>query len=147
MIRPENQRAASEAADLIEAVTAALGTLGDMRAARDALTASATVEHGRITVVVNASGSIVRTEYAEGIEELGYGQIARATVQAAQAAAAEVERKKRELLGPLGAMRLGMPSAAELPAELAALRAQLPEQARAPLTQPAAGRRRGDGNR
>ncbi|MFI9504710.1 YbaB/EbfC family DNA-binding protein [Nocardia sp. NPDC052566] len=150
MIRPENQRAAGEAADLIDAVAGALDTLAEMRAGRDALTASATVEYGRITVVVNASGSIVRTVYAEGIDELGYGQIARATVQAAQAAAAEVERKKKELLGPLAAMRFGMPAAQDLPEELAALRAQLPEPTRASLEPPAeraAGKPRGGSNR
>ncbi|WP_067844545.1 hypothetical protein [Nocardia lijiangensis] len=150
MIRPENRRAAGEAADLIDAVAGALGKLTEMRSARDALTASATVEHGRITVVVNASGSIVETLYADGIDELSYGQIARATVQAAQAAAAEVERKKKALLGPLEALRLGMPSAQELPEELATLRAQLPEPMRAPLTPPAdraGGKPRRAGNR
>lgn len=150
MIRPENQRVADEAADLLDSVVGVLGKLTEMRAASDALTASATVEYGRITVVVNASGSIVRTEYAEGIDELSYGQIARATVQAAQAAAAEVERKKKELLDPLMAMRARLPMVGELPEELAALRAQMPEQARAPLTPPAkraAGRSRGDRSR
>lgn len=137
MIRPENRGAASMAADLIDAVTGAIGRLDEMRSASAALTASATVEHGRITVVVDASGSIVRTIYAEGADQLGYGQLARATVQAAQAAAAEVERKKKELLSSLAGLGPGLPMAADLPAELAALRAQVPDPKRAPLTAPA----------
>ncbi|QBS43437.1 YbaB/EbfC family DNA-binding protein [Nocardia sp. CS682] len=150
MIRPENQRAASDAIDFMDAVVGALGKMTDIRSASAALTASATVEYGRITVVVNASGSIMETVYAEGIDELSYGQIARATVQAAQTAAAEVERKKKELMGPLAAMRMGLPSMMELPEELLALRAQLPEPTRAPLTPPAkrdAGESRGKSNR
>ncbi|MFC9437136.1 YbaB/EbfC family nucleoid-associated protein [Nocardia sp. NPDC057030] len=135
MIRPENRRAAGDAADLIEAVVGALGRLGEIRTARDALTASATVEHGRITVTVNASGSILRTEYAEGIDELSYGQIARATVQAAQQAAAKVQRQKTELMAPLTALRSGL-RPEDLSEELADLRKQLPEPARAPLTPP-----------
>ncbi|CAM4525348.1 hypothetical protein NONI108955_43165 [Nocardia ninae] len=150
MIRPENQHTASDAIDFIDSVVGALGKMTDIRSASAALTASATVEHGRITVVVNASGSIMETVYAEGIDELSYGQIARATVQAAQKAAAEVERKKKELLGSLSGMRMGLPSMMELPEELVALRAQLPEPTRAPLTPPAerdAGGSRGKSNR
>lgn len=136
MIRPENQRAAADASDLMDSLQQAIGAMADARSTRDALTASESVEHGRITVVVNASGSIVRTEYAEGIDDLSYGQIARATVRAAHAAAAKVERKKQELLAPFTAMRAGMPKPEDMFEELAALRAQLPKPVRAPLTSP-----------
>ncbi|MRH89363.1 hypothetical protein GFY24_18235 [Nocardia sp. SYP-A9097] len=136
MIRPENQRAASDATDLVDSLRQALGGLAAARGARDALTASASVEHGRITVVVNASGSIVRTEYADGIEDLSYGQIARATLRAAQAAAAEADRKKRELAAPFTSMRAELPLPEEMFEELAALRAQLPTAVPAPLTPP-----------
>ncbi|WP_330179068.1 hypothetical protein OHB26_21505 [Nocardia sp. NBC_01503] len=136
MIRPENRQAAADAADLVDTLRQTIGRMAQARGARDALTASATVEHGRITVVVNASGSIVRTEYSDGIEELSYGQIARATVRAAQTAAAEVQLKKQELLAPFAALRANMPRLEERFTELAELRAQLPTQVRAPLTPP-----------
>ncbi|GGO01343.1 hypothetical protein [Nocardia rhizosphaerihabitans] len=137
MTRPGNQRLAGEATELIGAVSGLLEQLTDMRSTQAALTASATVEHGRITVVVDATGAIIETVYAEGIDELSYGQIARATVQAAQAAAATVARKHTALLAPIEAMRAGMSAPIDLPPDLAALRAQLPEPARAPLTPPA----------
>jgi hypothetical protein len=108
MTRPENQRLAGEATELIGAVSGLLEQLTDMRSTQAALTASATVEHGRITVVVDATGAIIETVYAEGIDELSYGQIARATVQAAQAAAAAVARKHTALLAPIEGMRAGM---------------------------------------
>ncbi|MEU6832088.1 YbaB/EbfC family DNA-binding protein [Nocardia beijingensis] len=136
MIRPENASTAAEAAELIDAVGRALSQMRSLRGARDALTASATVEHGRITVVVNASGSIIETYYADDINTLSYGQIARATVQAAQAAAAKVAAKQETLLAPAAEMRSRMPKPEDLFEGLAALRAQLPKHTPAPLTSP-----------
>ncbi|WP_328712593.1 YbaB/EbfC family DNA-binding protein [Nocardia salmonicida] len=143
-------REASDAVDLIDTVQQALGQMGGMHSARDALTASATAEHGRITVVVNASGSIIKTMYAEDIKDLSFGQIAKATVQAAQAAAAEVTAKKQALIAPLEGMRSRMPRAEDLFEGLAELRAQMPQHVPAPLTPPserAGAERHSDGHR
>ncbi|MET7768248.1 YbaB/EbfC family nucleoid-associated protein [Nocardia sp. NPDC005366] len=127
---------AGEAAEVVDVLTNALGRMMEARAARDALTASASVERGRVTVVVNASGSVVRTVYSEDIADLGYAQIARATVRAAQAAAAEVARKRQELLAPLTELRDRLPKPEDMFGELAALRDQLPRPLPAPLTAP-----------
>ncbi|MEU2090956.1 YbaB/EbfC family DNA-binding protein [Nocardia beijingensis] len=150
MIRPENASAAADAADLIDAVGRALSQMRDLRGARDALTASATVKHGRITVVVNVSGSIIETYYAEDINTLSYGQIARATVQAAQTAAAKVAAEQETLLAPAAELRSRMPKPEDLFAGLAELRAQLPTHRPAPLTPPSENTlndRRNDGHR
>lgn len=136
MIRPENRAKANQAAELIDTVLGAMGQLGELRAAGAALTASATVEHGRITVTVDATGSIVHTSYHAGIEELSYGQIARATVRAAQQAARKVKSKQAGLFAPMAALAV-LPEAGELPPELAELRAQMPQPISAPLTRPA----------
>ncbi|MFE9789622.1 YbaB/EbfC family nucleoid-associated protein [Nocardia salmonicida] len=150
MIRPENANTAGDTADLIDAVGAALNQMKGLRGASDALTASATAEHGRITVVVNTSGSIIETRYADDINDLSYGQIARSTVQAAQSAAAKVAAKREALMAPVARMRSRMPKPEELFEGLAELRAQMPTHIPAPLTSPAdrpPNERRTDGHR
>lgn len=108
----------------------------DARRQRDALTASVSVERGRITVVVNASGSIVQTRFSEDVDDLGYSQIARATLQAAQQAAAEVKRKSEELLAPLRAARAALPQLPDLIEGAPRLRDEITEPPVAPLTPP-----------
>lgn len=136
MIRPENNRAAAETADLFDSVTETLGRMAGIRGAVAALTATASAEHGRITVTVNASGSIIETVYADELRGVSFGQIARATVKAAQAAAAEVETEKARLLAPLTTRANSLPQITDLFPDLAAFRAQMPQPLRAPLTAP-----------
>lgn len=141
MIRPENQRLAEQTNQLIDTLQQALGKFGDIRSAQQAMTASASAEHGRITVTVNMSGSIVRTEFSDEVDELGHGAIARGILQAAQQAAAEALRKREELTAPLRALRAGMPRVEEgmrqgAMARIAGLRDELPRPVRAPLTPP-----------
>ncbi|MBU3066503.1 YbaB/EbfC family nucleoid-associated protein [Nocardia sp. NEAU-G5] len=135
MSRP-NDRLITEVTGLLDSFQAAMAQLGDARRQRDALTAEASVERGRITVVVNASGSIVRTVFGEDIGDLSYGQIARATVQAAQQAAAEVRRKAEALFAPVQAARAQLPQLPDLFADLPRLQDEMTPPPRAPLTPP-----------
>lgn len=136
MIRPENERLAEQTNQMIDNFQQVLGKIADARRMGEAMTASAAAEYGRITVTVDASGSIVRTEFSDDVSDLGYGAIARGILQAAQQAAAEVRRKHEELTAPLQALRSGMPGIEEGMARLAGLRDQVPAPVPAPLTSP-----------
>lgn len=137
MMKPENRRLAEEASELVDAFGQTFGQFADLSRIQTELTASATAERGRITVTVNASGSIIATKFAAAVDDLSYSQIARATLQAAQRAAAKVERKKEELRAPVAEKRSGLPRLEDMFAELAELRKQMPTAQRAPLTPPA----------
>ncbi|MQY24982.1 YbaB/EbfC family nucleoid-associated protein [Nocardia aurantia] len=135
MSRP-NERLVTDFAQFLDSFHDVMAQMIDARQRRDELTASASVERGRITVEVNASGSIVRTTFSEDIDDLSYGQIARATVTAAQQAAAEVKRKADELLAPLLAARASLPKLGDFIEGLPALQDGLATPPPAPLTPP-----------
>lgn len=131
-----NDRLITETTQFLDAFRGVMTQADETRRMRDALTGSASVERGRITVVVNASGSITETTFAEDVGDLTYGQIARATLQAAQQAAAEVKRKTDELLAPMLAARAQMPQLVDLIQGMPSLRAEMTEPPAAPLTPP-----------
>ncbi|MCX4093069.1 YbaB/EbfC family nucleoid-associated protein [Nocardia sp. alder85J] len=135
MSRP-NERLVSDFAQFLDSFHDVMAQLIDARQQRDALTASASVERGRITVEVNASGSVVRTIFTEDVDDLSYGQIARATVQAAQQAAAEVRRKAEELLAPLHAARARLPKIGDFIEGVPTLEDRIAAPPPAPLTPP-----------
>jgi DNA-binding protein YbaB len=131
-----NERLVTDFAQFLDSFHDVMAQMIDARQRRDELTASASVERGRITVEVNASGSIVRTTFTEDVEDLSYGQIARATVAAAQQAAAEVKRKADELLAPLHAARARLPQLGDFIEGLPALHESIAAPPPAPLTPP-----------
>lgn len=139
MIHPDNRQLAEQTSELIDHFQQAVGRIADARSALRAMTATASAEHGRIVVTVDVTGAIARTEFSDEVADLPYGAIARGIVAAAQHAAAEVRRKREELMAPLQALRARMPAVDEhLPGltMLAGLRAELPQQVPAPLTPP-----------
>ncbi|MBU3064868.1 YbaB/EbfC family nucleoid-associated protein [Nocardia sp. NEAU-G5] len=139
MIHPENRRLAEQTSELVDNFQQAMSRIADARSAQRTMTATASAEHGRIVVTVDVTGAITRTEFSDKVADLPYGAIARGIVTAAQHAAAEVRRKREELLAPLRALRARMPTVDEhLPGltALAGLRAELPQPVPAPLTPP-----------
>lgn len=131
-----NDRLITDVTQFLDSFQSAMAQASDARRQRDALTASASVERGRITVVVNASGSIVQTLFSEDVDDLTYSQIARATVEAAQQAAAEVKRKSDALLAPLQAARARLPQLPDLFDGAPRLRDEITAPPTAPLTPP-----------
>ncbi|MFI6999113.1 YbaB/EbfC family nucleoid-associated protein [Nocardia sp. NPDC050175] len=136
MINPENRRLAEDASGLLDAFGQTFGHLAELARSRAELTASASAERGRITVTVNASGSIIATKFAGAVDDLSYSQIARATLQAAQRAAAKITRKEAELRAPLIERQSAMPRLEDMFSELAELRKKMPKAVPAPLTPP-----------
>jgi hypothetical protein len=71
--------------------------------------------HGkRISVAVNAEGTVIEVRFAADIDDLDYPEIARAVTSAAQQAAADAARQCRELLAPIQARRARILKLAEL---------------------------------
>jgi hypothetical protein len=101
--------AKAELASIREDFAERMRQIGDLQRKRVALTASSSVLHGRITVTVNADGTVVETRFAANIGDLTYTEIASGVTQAAQTASAEVARKVRELMQPLHEGRGRMP--------------------------------------
>jgi hypothetical protein len=106
--------AKAELAAMREDFAGQMKLIADIQRKRAALTASSTVQHGRITVTVNANGVVIDTRFAANVGDLTYSEIARGMTEAAQAAAAEVAGKSQELMRPLQEGRAKVPSLSEL---------------------------------
>ncbi|MQY22493.1 YbaB/EbfC family nucleoid-associated protein [Nocardia macrotermitis] len=132
----QNDRLITDASQVLDSIFAAMEQAEQARHKRDTLTGNAQVERGRIAVTVNASGSITEVTFSDDVEDLTYSRIARATLEAAQQAAAEVKRKNEELLAPLLAARAAIPQLSDLVQGLPALRDRITEPSVAPLTRP-----------
>jgi DNA-binding protein YbaB len=121
-----NERLMGDLGNLIDSVQAQMSQLQQVAKQREQLTASASVERGRVTVVVDVQGRITETRFDEDIADLTYLDIGKAVTAAAQKAATEVKLKQDELLGPLLALRARMPKVENFIEGLPDLRSQFP---------------------
>ncbi|AYF77051.1 YbaB/EbfC family DNA-binding protein [Nocardia yunnanensis] len=109
-----NERARSDFADILDDFRDQMRTITQLQRERAALTASASVRGKRVTVTVNADGTLIETKFGSGIEDLDYHEIAKAVTEAAQQASAEVARRGREILDPLSRNRDRLPKLMEM---------------------------------
>ncbi|MEV4124604.1 YbaB/EbfC family nucleoid-associated protein [Nocardia sp. NPDC049707] len=130
-----NEFAKAEMAAVLDEVQQQFQAIAQVQQQRAELTASATVRK-RITVTVNADGTIIETKFGSGIEELSYGEIAKAVTEAAQQAAAEVARKAQELMLPLHDRRARLPKLSDLIEGMPDLSAEMPKAPRISLAPP-----------
>jgi DNA-binding protein YbaB len=89
------------AARLEEGIEALRGGLQEIQAAwkkRAALVASASEADGRVTVTVDALGTIIETRFAHNVHELTFEEIATAITQATQRAALDVKKQSEDVL-------------------------------------------------
>ncbi|MBF6327541.1 YbaB/EbfC family nucleoid-associated protein [Nocardia transvalensis] len=100
-------------ASILDDVQQQLRTIARIQQERTRLLATVTVRR-RVTVTVNAEGTVVETRFGPDIEDLSYPEIAAAFTEAAQRAAAEVARKGRELMMPLHDQRARLPRLSDL---------------------------------
>ncbi|WP_245721951.1 YbaB/EbfC family nucleoid-associated protein [Nocardia crassostreae] len=103
-----NERAKADLNDILDGFAQQMRTITQLQKDRAVLTATATVRK-RVTVTVNAEGTVIETRFASDIEDLDYEEIAKAVTEAAQQAAAEVVRRP----GGDGAGLAGQPSPAQ----------------------------------
>lgn len=121
-----NEHAKRELAELLTAFDQQVRTIADIHEHRARLTASGTACRKRVTVTVNAEGTVIETRFASDIAELGYADIARGVTEAAQQAAAEMSRKTAELMRPLTDQRARMPKLSDLIEGMPDLTARVP---------------------
>ena len=121
-----NEHAKAEMAAVLDGVREQLQTVARIQNERTQLTASATVRK-RVTVAVNADGTVIETKLAAGVEDLTYTEIAKAFTEAAQQAAAAVARQGEDLMRPLHDQRARLPKISDLIAEMPDLHAEIPD--------------------
>lgn len=109
-----NERTKTDLTDIFEGLAQQMRTIEQLQRERASLTASASVRGKRVTVTVNADGTIIETKFGAEIADLDYSEIAKAITEAAQQASAEVARRSAEVLAPLQQNRRRMPKLEDL---------------------------------
>lgn len=138
-----NEYAKAELASVLEEVQQQFRSIAQIQQARVELTASATVRK-RVTVTVNADGTIIETKFGPGIEELSFSDIAKAVTEAAQQASTELSRKTKELMAPLEERRARLPKISDLVEGMPDFSAQRPVAPPVPLAPPDAREQRAE---
>ncbi|MGS2810846.1 YbaB/EbfC family nucleoid-associated protein [Nocardia sp. MW-W600-9] len=113
-MRDTNERLRTEVAQMVDDVHGLISRLVAAKAVHDAVTATATVERGQITVVTDVSGAVREVEFGDYIDELNYHRIARGVVRAAQRAADEARGKADDILAPQRSDRARLPTLPDL---------------------------------
>ncbi|GAB3207275.1 YbaB/EbfC family nucleoid-associated protein [Nocardia tengchongensis] len=109
-----NERAKADFTDILDDFRDQMRTITQLQQQRAAVTASASVRGKRVTVTVNADGTVIETKFASNIDDLDYPEIAKAVTEAAQQASAEVARRSREIMAPVSQNRNRLPRLTEL---------------------------------
>ncbi|GAA5067104.1 YbaB/EbfC family nucleoid-associated protein [Nocardia callitridis] len=138
-----NAHAKEEMAKLLDQARDQLRDIGRVQQERAQLTASATVRK-KVTVTVNADGTVIETKFAAGYEELSASELAKAVTTAAQQAATDVADKARELMAPLSERRARLPKLSELIDGMPDFSSDIPTPPPVSLAPPNAKERRAD---
>ncbi|MFJ9362876.1 YbaB/EbfC family nucleoid-associated protein [Nocardia sp. NPDC101769] len=109
-----NEQAKADLAEILDGFANQMRVITQLQRERAALTVSATVRGKRVTVTVNADGTVIETRFGSGIEDLGYAEIAKAVTEAAQQAAAEVARRGRDIMAPVSQNRNRLPKLTDI---------------------------------
>ncbi|MET8876632.1 YbaB/EbfC family nucleoid-associated protein [Nocardia sp. NPDC004604] len=120
----------------IEASRDALREMCEAWNKRAELVASASEKGGRVSVTVDALGTIVETRFSHDVGELTYGEIASAITRATQRAAAEVKQRSDALLAAATNGQAGGPMIDELSGVLPDFMSLLPSQPDVSLAPP-----------
>ncbi|WP_433205087.1 YbaB/EbfC family nucleoid-associated protein [Nocardia sp. CA-107356] len=118
--------AKAEMVAALEGLSSQMRTIARIQQQRAELTAVGTARNGRVRVTVNADGALIETRFGDDIDDLDYGEIAKAVTEAAQQAMAEVSRRGQELMAPLHDERAQLPKMSDLIEGLPDVNAPLP---------------------
>src|SRR5437660_1298469 len=109
-----NEFAKAHMAEVMAAFDDQMALVADLQKRRTQLVASGSARGKRVTVTVNADGTVIETKFTADVSDLSYAELARAMTEAAQQAAAELARKRTELMRPLTAARARLPKLTEI---------------------------------
>lgn len=127
------------AASAMESFQRQMQLVAQLQQRRARLTATASVRDKKVTVTVNANSTVIKTEFAEDIDELSYDEIAVAVTEAAQKASEEVTRRAHELAQPLLAERAARPKLSDVLEGIPEFR--MPEEPEVPTAAPGSNER------
>ncbi|WP_433564591.1 YbaB/EbfC family nucleoid-associated protein [Nocardia sp. CA-151230] len=122
-----NESVKAELASMIDEFQQQMRVLGEMQQKRAQLMATGYALQKRVTVVVNADGTVIETRFDEDLEGLPLHELSKAVTEAAQAAATELARKTAELTNPIQERRGRMPKMSDLIEGLPDLTDRIPE--------------------
>lgn len=139
MTESQYDEAASDA--LMQDLRTQMEAISSAARKRAELTASASVESGRITVTVNADGVLIDVDFSTDIEDLDYKQIAKAVVTATQEAAATVQREAAATIAAVADPGRRSRTLSDMLEGMPDIQDMLPESGPAPMTSPEERRR------
>ncbi|MFI9506331.1 YbaB/EbfC family nucleoid-associated protein [Nocardia sp. NPDC052566] len=130
--------------DAMESLQSSVKSMMDAQRKQAQMTGTATAAGKRVTVVVNARGVVIQTRFSPEVRDLTYEEIAAAVTTAAQDAAAQVERKTREIIASLqeSDARLRLPKFSDIVPGMPEPEDLLPEPPEVSLAPPGARSRR-----
>ncbi|WP_406276894.1 YbaB/EbfC family nucleoid-associated protein [Nocardia sp. NBC_00881] len=110
----DNEMSAARLTDLVDSVQAGMKSIENMQRRWMLLTATGSGGNRRVTVSINAEGTVIETHFTDDIGDLSYEEIAKAVTEAAQNAATEMQRKTAELSDSLQEHSSRVPKLSEL---------------------------------
>lgn len=129
-----NEHARAELAAILEQTEEQLRVIGGIQQARAALIGTGSARRNRVTVSVNADGTVIETKFGQGIEDLNMSEVAQAVTEAAQRAARHLAEQHAALMEPMQERRARLPKLTDLIEDMPDLR--VPEAPRPSLTPP-----------
>ncbi|MBB5912897.1 DNA-binding protein YbaB [Nocardia transvalensis] len=109
-----NEHAKEELSQLLSSFDKQVQTIAEIQQRRVRLTAAGTAAGKRVTVTVNADGTVIDTRFGPDAYDLNPAELGRAVTEAAQRATAELARRTAELMRPLTAERARLPKMSDL---------------------------------
>jgi DNA-binding protein YbaB len=131
-----NEFAKAHMAEVMAAFDDQMALVADLQKRRTQLVASGTARGKRVTVTVNADGTVIETKFTADLSDLSYAELARAMTEAAQQAAAELARKRTELMRPLTEARARLPKLTEITEGMPDLTPRIPSAPEVSLAPP-----------
>ncbi|OQS17444.1 hypothetical protein B0T36_01160 [Nocardia donostiensis] len=128
--------------DLFDSVQAGMKSIEAMQQKWALLTATGTAARKRVTVSVNAEGTVIETAFSDDVGDLSFDELAKAVTQAAQAAMVELRRKTADLMAPVQEHDARVPKLSELAPGAPDLIDLVPEPPRVSLAPPGSPERR-----
>ncbi len=129
-----NEHTKAELTSILSEVKDQFRTIARIQSERADLVGTGSVLRNRVTVTVNADGTVIETRFGVGIEDLSYSEIARAVTDAAQRASEDLARRNAELMEPMQNRRARLPKLSDLIEDMPDLR--LPDPPKPSLAPP-----------
>ncbi|WP_216911431.1 YbaB/EbfC family nucleoid-associated protein [Nocardia sp. NBC_01377] len=128
-----NEHARADLAAILDEARDQMRAIAGIQRARAALVGTGSVRRNRVTVSVNADGTVIETKFGQGIEDLNHSEIAKAVTEAAQKAAKHLADQHTALMAPVQERRARLPKLSDLIEDMPDLRVpEAPEPSLAP---------------